>query len=67
MRTANSVSPSLTGADVLGSLIAYMIVYLLMYPFGIAVMARMIRQGPATSERPIQVTKPAATIPVPAE
>ena len=67
MRTADSVSPSLTGADVLGSLIAYMIVYLLMYPFGIAVMARMIRQGPAASERPIQVTKPAATIPVPAE
>ena len=28
MRTENSVSPSLTGGDVLGSLIAYMIVYL---------------------------------------
>ena len=68
MRTAQSVSPSLTGADVLGSLIAYMIVYLVMYPFGIAVMARMVRQGPAASEQPIHVTKPAATtIPVPAE
>lgn len=67
MRTADSVSPSLTGGDVLGSLIAYMLVYLLMYPFGIAVMARMVRQGPDTAEPPIQVTKPAATVPVPAE
>lgn len=67
MRTENSVSPSLTGGDVLGSLIAYMIVYILMYPFGIAVMARMVRQGPDTADLPIQVTKPAATVAIPAE
>jgi cytochrome d ubiquinol oxidase subunit I len=67
MRTADSVSPSLTGGDVLGSFIAYMIVYLLMYPFGVAVMARMVRQGPETTEPPIQVTKPAATVAIPAE
>jgi cytochrome d ubiquinol oxidase subunit I len=67
MRTADSVSPSLTGGDVLGSFIAYMLVYLLMYPFGVAVMARMVRQGPDAVEPPIQVTKPAATVPVPAE
>jgi len=68
MRTADSVSPSLTGGDVLGSLIAYMVVYLVMYPFGIAVMARIIRQGPAALDPPpVQVTKPAATVPVPAE
>ena len=34
MRTADSVSPSLTGADVLISLLAYMVVYLFMYPSG---------------------------------
>jgi cytochrome d ubiquinol oxidase subunit I len=67
MRTADSVSPSLTGADVLGSFIAYMLVYLLMYPFGVAVMARMVRQGPGEADQPIQVTKPAATVPIPAE
>jgi hypothetical protein len=39
-----------------------------MYPFGIAVMARIIRQGPAALDPPpVQVTKPAATVPVPAE
>ena len=32
LRTANSVSPSLTGSDVLISLLAYMAVYLFMYP-----------------------------------
>jgi cytochrome d ubiquinol oxidase subunit I len=46
MRTAESVSPSLTGNDVLLSLIGYMVVYLLMYPAGLAVMARMVREGP---------------------
>jgi len=45
-RTAQSVTPSLTGTDVAWSLLAYMAVYLTMYPAGIAVMARIIRQGP---------------------
>ena len=49
LRTAQSVSPSLSGGDVLGSLLAYMAVYLLMYPAGIAVMARIVRQGPGGS------------------
>ena len=40
MRTANSVSPSLTGPDVLWSFLAYVAVYLLMYPAGIC------RHGP---------------------
>jgi cytochrome d ubiquinol oxidase subunit I len=54
MRTANSVSPSLTGGDVLGSLLLYMAVYLVMFPAGIAVMAGMVRAGPrdeVTEER----------------
>jgi cytochrome d ubiquinol oxidase subunit I len=46
LRTAQSVSPSLTGANVLWSLLAYMAVYLIMFPAGIAVMARMVREGP---------------------
>ena len=46
LRTAHSVTPSLTGTDVLISLLAYMAVYLVMFPAGIAVMARMVRQGP---------------------
>jgi cytochrome d ubiquinol oxidase subunit I len=46
MRTADSMSPSLTGADVLLSLVAYMAVYLVMYPTGLWVMARIVRDGP---------------------
>lgn len=46
MRTAESVSPSLTGFDVLLSLLAYVAIYLLMFPAGLAVMARLVRRGP---------------------
>jgi cytochrome bd ubiquinol oxidase subunit I len=47
LRTADSVSPSLTGTDVLISLIGYAVVYLIMFPVGIALMARIVRAGPA--------------------
>ena len=46
LRTADSVSPSLTGGDVLASLLGYIAVYLLLYPTGLWVMARLVRQGP---------------------
>ncbi len=47
LRTANSVSPSLTGRDVVVSLIGYAVVYLIMYPVGVWHMLRMVRRGPA--------------------
>ena len=65
MRTANSVSPSLTGPDVLWSLLAYMGVYLLMFPAGIAVMARTVRLGPreeAMAAKPTEGLQPRAPI-----
>ena len=46
MRTADSVSPSLTGADVALSLVFYVVVYLIMFPTGIAMMAGLVRRGP---------------------
>jgi cytochrome bd ubiquinol oxidase subunit I len=46
LRTAQSVSPSLTGRDVLISLIGYALVYLTMYPAGLLLMARLVRRGP---------------------
>jgi cytochrome d ubiquinol oxidase subunit I len=52
LRTADSVSPSLRGADVMGSLLLYMVVYLILYPAGVAVMAAMVRSGPARDEMP---------------
>jgi cytochrome d ubiquinol oxidase subunit I len=46
MRTAESVSPSLTATDVAISLALYVIVYLIMFPTGIAFMSALVRQGP---------------------
>jgi len=61
LRTAQSVSPSLTGTDVLLSLIGYGIVYLVMFPVGIAMMARLVRKGmsePALQPEPVESGRP---------
>ena len=49
LRTAQSVSPSLTGHDVAISLAGYMLVYLLIYPWGLQLMLRIVRKGPGYS------------------
>jgi cytochrome d ubiquinol oxidase subunit I len=46
LRTAQSVTPSLTAFDVAVSLIGYACVYLVIYPTGLLLMARMVRAGP---------------------
>jgi len=46
LRTADSVTPSLTGTDVALSLAFYIVVYLIMFPTGIAFMAGLVRRGP---------------------
>jgi cytochrome d ubiquinol oxidase subunit I len=46
LRTADSVSPSLTGADVLVSFAGYILVYLIIFPAGLVIMARILRRGP---------------------
>jgi cytochrome d ubiquinol oxidase subunit I len=48
LRTADSVSPSLTGWDVLLSLLCYVIAYAVIYPSGWIVMSRIVRRGPET-------------------
>jgi len=50
LRTADSVSPSLTGFDVLVSLVGYILVYLIMFPSGLLLMARTVMRGPADPE-----------------
>jgi cytochrome d ubiquinol oxidase subunit I len=45
LRTAQSVTPSLTGMDVAISLALYIVVYLIMFPTGIAFMAGIVRRG----------------------
>jgi cytochrome d ubiquinol oxidase subunit I len=61
LRTADSVSPSLSGRDVLLSLALYMLIYLIVYPVGIGVMARLVRKGPedaAQPDSPIEAGRP---------
>jgi cytochrome d ubiquinol oxidase subunit I len=55
LRTAQSVSPSLTTYDVAISLAGYMLVYLLIYPWGLLLMLRIVRKGPGPSAE--QVSK----------
>jgi cytochrome d ubiquinol oxidase subunit I len=51
LRTADSVSPSLTGADVLLSFAGYIVAYLVIFPAGILIMARFVRKGPGEAEK----------------
>jgi cytochrome d ubiquinol oxidase subunit I len=65
LRTSESVSPSLTGSDVLSSLIGYGIVYLIMYPAGLLIMARLVRRGPVEAEEadvPIESGRPSGPV-----
>jgi len=50
LRTADSTSPSLTGGDVVVSLALYVAVYLVIYPVGLALMLKMVWDGPAPRE-----------------
>jgi cytochrome bd ubiquinol oxidase subunit I len=70
LRTADSVSPSLTGNDVAISLSLYVIVYLIMFLTGIAFMATIVRRGvdegageldEAEASRPVRAFAGAAT------
>ena len=63
MRTADSVPPSLTGGNALFSLLSYMAVYLVIFPAGALVMAKLTRQGPAPgpeADAPIEGGRPAS-------
>jgi len=47
LRTADSVTPSLTGWNVLVSLLGYVVAYAIIFPGGGLVMARIVRAGPS--------------------
>src|SRR3989454_4314643 len=50
MRTADAVTPSLTGADVLVSLVVTVAIYLMVYPVTLYYMVALVRAGPAVEE-----------------
>lgn len=64
LRTADSVSPSLTGGDVALSLAGYVVAYLIMFPAGILLMSRIVRRGPDTKpgEGPVESGRPEGPI-----
>ena len=67
LRTAQSVTPSLTGFDVLLSLIGYVAVYCVMFPAGLWMVARIVRGGVVSQPHgPVGGGRPAAAVkPVP--
>lgn len=69
LRTAHSISPSLTGMDVLLSLAGYMLVYLIIFPFGILLMARIVRNGPSgvAKKEPVEGGQPSSPVITPPE
>jgi cytochrome d ubiquinol oxidase subunit I len=65
LRTLVSVSPSLTAFDVALSLAGYIAVYLLIYPWGLLLMARIVRKGPAQAleaDAQIEAGRPVAPV-----
>jgi cytochrome d ubiquinol oxidase subunit I len=52
LRTADSVTPSLTGLDVTISFLGYVVVYIVMFSAGIAMMLRVFAKGPIAADMP---------------
>ena len=46
LRTEEAITPSLSGGEVLFSLIAYILVYAVIYAFGLTYIYRLLRSGP---------------------
>jgi cytochrome bd ubiquinol oxidase subunit I len=70
LRTADSVSPSLTGWNVVVSLAGYILAYAIIFPGGWAVLSRIVRGGPSQpqAEDEVQSGRPASPVrPIPAE
>lgn len=71
LRTQNSVTPSLTGIDVILSFLGYIVVYLIIFPVGAFLIARIARKGPIigpeTKEPPVEGGQPRSPIITPPE
>ena len=59
LRTAKSVTPSLSGRDVLVSLLVYAVAYLLVYPTGLIFILGLVRRGPReAAPAPVEAGRP---------
>jgi cytochrome d ubiquinol oxidase subunit I len=70
LRTADAVTPTLTGPQVLATLIGYVVVYTVIFAFGMLYIYALLREGPAgddtritaaTGMRPMAAAGPAET------
>jgi Cytochrome bd terminal oxidase subunit II/Cytochrome bd terminal oxidase subunit I len=70
LRTADAVTPTLTGPEVLATLIGYVVVYTVIFAFGIFYIYELLHEGPtgddtrptgATAMRPMAAAGPAET------
>ncbi|HWS05161.1 MAG TPA: cytochrome ubiquinol oxidase subunit I [Burkholderiaceae bacterium] len=66
LRTAHSVSPSLTALDVTLSLAAYVLVYTVVYAAAGLYLVRLVRHGPADAPPPSASARPARPLSAPA-
>jgi cytochrome bd ubiquinol oxidase subunit I len=64
LRTKDAVTPSLTGNDVVISLIGYIAVYAVIYSFGLYYIYRLLRDGPADETASRDTLTPAQPITV---
>jgi len=64
LRTKDAVTPSLTSGDVVLSLIGYIVVYAVIYSFGLYYIYRLLRDGPADEEASPDTLTPAQPISV---
>lgn len=64
LRTANSVSPSLTPMDVALSLAGYIVAYLIIFPAGALLMARIVKHGVGDSADTVPVAAGRPDLPI---
>jgi cytochrome d ubiquinol oxidase subunit I len=62
LRTADAHTPTLTTSDVLTSLIGYVVVYAVIYSFGLYYIYHLLRDGPADQEQ--ELTRATASRPM---
>jgi cytochrome d ubiquinol oxidase subunit I len=64
LRTADSVTPSLTGWNVVLSLLGYIVAYAIIFPAGGLVMARIVRAGPteAVEDQTVESGRPRSPV-----
>ena len=58
LRTEDAITPSLSGGQVLFSLIAYVVVYAVIYSFGLTYIYRVLRAGPASEPESVTHLQP---------